>query len=89
MDTLTPTSNFFIKFMRLFHRSGERVEKRSSLNNHYVIVTFRTMKVYDFFHTNKLKKEQVFPSMRGCLIKLQTDEDPDEGVKVIIIENIE
>lgn len=34
-------------------------------------------------HTNKLKKEQIFPSMRGCLIKLPTDEDPDEGVKVI------
>nr|XP_012223205.1 PREDICTED: EF-hand calcium-binding domain-containing protein 1-like [Linepithema humile] len=40
--------------------------------------------VYDFFRTNKLKKEQVFPSMRGCLIKLQTDEDPDEGVKDLI-----
>lgn len=33
-------------------------------------------------HTNKLKKEQIFPMMRGCLIKLQTDEDPDDGVKV-------
>ncbi|XP_020287280.1 EF-hand calcium-binding domain-containing protein 1-like [Pseudomyrmex gracilis] len=41
-------------------------------------------KIYDFMHTNKLKKEQIFPSMRGCLIKLPTDEDPDEGVKDLI-----
>lgn len=40
------------------------------------------MQIYDFMHTNKLKKEQVFPSMRGCLIKLPTDEDPDDAVKV-------
>ncbi|KAL6435489.1 hypothetical protein ACFW04_005454 [Cataglyphis niger] len=40
--------------------------------------------VYDFWHTNKLKKEQIFPSMRGCLIKLQTDEDPDDAVKDLI-----
>ncbi|XP_036141423.1 EF-hand calcium-binding domain-containing protein 1-like [Monomorium pharaonis] len=40
--------------------------------------------IYDFMHTNKLKKEQVFPSMRGCLIKLQMDEDPDEAVKDLI-----
>ncbi|KYN13396.1 PREDICTED: EF-hand calcium-binding domain-containing protein 1-like [Trachymyrmex cornetzi] len=40
--------------------------------------------IYDFMHTNKLKKEQIFPSMRGCLIKLQTDEDPDEAVKDLI-----
>ncbi|KYN08806.1 EF-hand calcium-binding domain-containing protein 1 [Cyphomyrmex costatus] len=40
--------------------------------------------IYDFMHTNKLKKEQIFLSMRGCLIKLQTDEDPDEAVKDLI-----
>ncbi|KAG7211056.1 hypothetical protein KM043_016417 [Ampulex compressa] len=40
--------------------------------------------VYDFMRTHKLKKEQVFPMMRGCLIKQQTDEDPDEGVKDLI-----
>ncbi|KAM0724760.1 Calaxin [Formica fusca] len=40
--------------------------------------------IYDFWHTNKLKKEQIFPSMRGCLIKLQTDEDADDGVKDLI-----
>ncbi|KAG5307075.1 EFCB1 protein, partial [Acromyrmex insinuator] len=40
--------------------------------------------IYDFMHTNKLKKEQIFPTMRGCLIKLQTDEDPDEAVKDLI-----
>jgi len=33
-------------------------------------------------HTNKLKKEQIFPQMRGCLIKLHADEDPDEAIKV-------
>lgn len=33
-------------------------------------------------HANKLKKEHIFPSMRGCLIKLQTDEDPEESEKV-------
>jgi len=33
-------------------------------------------------HTNKLKKEQIFPMMRGCLIKMQADEDPDEALKV-------
>ncbi|KAL0120910.1 hypothetical protein PUN28_008540 [Cardiocondyla obscurior] len=40
--------------------------------------------IYDFMHTNKLKKEQLFISMRGCLIKLQTDEDPDDAVKDLI-----
>ncbi|XP_014474366.1 PREDICTED: EF-hand calcium-binding domain-containing protein 1-like [Dinoponera quadriceps] len=43
-----------------------------------------TYTVYDFMHAHKLKKEHIFPSMRGCLIKLQTDEDPDEGVKDLI-----
>jgi hypothetical protein len=33
-------------------------------------------------HTNKLKKEQIFPNMRGCLIKMHADEDPDEATKV-------
>ncbi|TGZ51385.1 EF-hand calcium-binding domain-containing protein 1 [Temnothorax longispinosus] len=42
------------------------------------------LQIYDFMHTNKLKKEQIFPSMRGCLIKLQTDEDPDDAVKDLI-----
>lgn len=32
--------------------------------------------------TNQIGKEQIFPMMRGCLIKQQADEDPDEGVKV-------
>ncbi|KAG5329568.1 EFCB1 protein, partial [Acromyrmex charruanus] len=40
--------------------------------------------IYDFMHTNKLKKEQIFPTMRGFLIKLQTDEDPDEAVKDLV-----
>ncbi|XP_011148874.1 EF-hand calcium-binding domain-containing protein 1 [Harpegnathos saltator] len=40
--------------------------------------------IYDFMHTNKLKKEHIFPSMRGCLIKLQTDEDSDESMKDLI-----
>ncbi|KAG5319560.1 EFCB1 protein, partial [Pseudoatta argentina] len=42
------------------------------------------LQIYDFMHTNKLKKEQIFPTMRGCLIKLQTDEDPDEAVKDLV-----
>ncbi|XP_012282443.1 EF-hand calcium-binding domain-containing protein 1 [Orussus abietinus] len=41
-------------------------------------------KVYDLMKTNKLRKEQIFPMMRGCLIKQQPDEDPDEGTKDII-----
>ena len=32
--------------------------------------------------TNKLTKEQIFPMLRGCLIKLQPEEDADETVKV-------
>jgi len=51
-------------------------------NNYYLNINIYEMQIYDFMHTNKLKKEQIFPSMRGCLIKLQTDEDPDEAVKV-------
>ncbi|EFN78274.1 EF-hand calcium-binding domain-containing protein 1 [Harpegnathos saltator] len=42
------------------------------------------LQIYDFMHTNKLKKEHIFPSMRGCLIKLQTDEDSDESMKDLI-----
>ncbi|XP_018053665.1 PREDICTED: EF-hand calcium-binding domain-containing protein 1-like [Atta colombica] len=42
------------------------------------------LQIYDFMHTNKIKKEQVFPSMRGCLIKLETDEDPDDAVKDLL-----
>ncbi|KOX70652.1 EF-hand calcium-binding domain-containing protein 1 [Melipona quadrifasciata] len=37
--------------------------------------------VYDSMRTHKLKKEHIFPMMRGCLIKLQNDENPDEAVK--------
>ena len=32
--------------------------------------------------TYKITKDQIFPPMRGCLIKLQSEEDPDETVKV-------
>lgn len=38
--------------------------------------------VYDNMRTHKLKKEHIFPMMRGCLIKLQNDENPEEAVKV-------
>ncbi|XP_015436854.1 PREDICTED: EF-hand calcium-binding domain-containing protein 1-like [Dufourea novaeangliae] len=41
-------------------------------------------KVYDNLKTNKLKREQIFPTMRGCLIQLQNDENPDEAVKDLI-----
>ncbi|XP_043258822.1 EF-hand calcium-binding domain-containing protein 1-like [Colletes gigas] len=40
--------------------------------------------VYDNLKTNKLKREQIFLSMHGCLIKLQNDENPDEAVKDLI-----
>ncbi|XP_076241776.1 calaxin [Calliopsis andreniformis] len=40
--------------------------------------------VYDNLRTNKLKRENIFPIMRGCLIKLQNDENPDESVKDLI-----
>ncbi|XP_034178247.1 calaxin [Osmia lignaria lignaria] len=39
---------------------------------------------YDYMRTQKLKKEHIFPTMRGCLIKLQNDENPDEAVKDLI-----
>lgn len=38
--------------------------------------------VYDLMKTNKLTKEQIFPMLRGCFIKLQPEEDADETVKV-------
>ncbi|XP_046474936.2 calaxin [Neodiprion pinetum] len=41
-------------------------------------------KVYDFMRTKKIRKESIFPMMRGCLIKQQADDDPDEGVKDLI-----
>ncbi|XP_015188780.1 PREDICTED: EF-hand calcium-binding domain-containing protein 1-like [Polistes dominula] len=41
-------------------------------------------KVYDLLKTNRLKKEQMFPLMRGCLIAYSPDEDPDDGVKDLI-----
>ncbi|KAI4499697.1 hypothetical protein M0802_005267 [Mischocyttarus mexicanus] len=41
-------------------------------------------KVYDLLKTNRLKKEQIFPMMRGCLIAHSSDEDPDDGVKDLI-----
>ncbi|OAD59757.1 EF-hand calcium-binding domain-containing protein 1 [Eufriesea mexicana] len=40
--------------------------------------------VYDSMSTHRLKKEQIFPIMRGCLIKLQNDENPEEAVKDLI-----
>ncbi|XP_076678766.1 calaxin [Andrena cerasifolii] len=40
--------------------------------------------VYDNHTTQRLKKEHIFPIMRGCLIKLQNDENPDEAVKDLI-----
>ncbi|XP_011314723.1 EF-hand calcium-binding domain-containing protein 1 isoform X2 [Fopius arisanus] len=40
--------------------------------------------VYDQMRTNRIKKEQVFPMMRGCLIKLESEEDPDESVRDLI-----
>ncbi|XP_033339310.1 calaxin [Megalopta genalis] len=43
-----------------------------------------TYKVYDNLKTNRLKRDQIFPIMRGCLIKLQNDENPDETVKDLI-----
>ncbi|KAG6799770.1 EF-hand calcium-binding domain-containing protein 1 [Apis mellifera caucasica] len=39
---------------------------------------------YDHLRTHKLKKEHIFPMMRGCLIKLQNDENPDEALKDLI-----
>ncbi|KAJ8676170.1 hypothetical protein QAD02_011956 [Eretmocerus hayati] len=41
-------------------------------------------KVYDFMRGNKLTKEQIFPMLRGCLIRLQPEEDADETVKDMI-----
>ncbi|XP_014211524.1 EF-hand calcium-binding domain-containing protein 1-like [Copidosoma floridanum] len=41
-------------------------------------------KVYDLMKSNKLSKEQIFPMMRGCLIKLQPEEDPDDVEKDMI-----
>ncbi|KAI4483756.1 hypothetical protein M0804_008016 [Polistes exclamans] len=41
-------------------------------------------KVYDLLKKNRLKKEQIFPMMRGCLIAYSPDEDPDDGVKDLI-----
>nr|XP_012140458.1 PREDICTED: EF-hand calcium-binding domain-containing protein 1-like [Megachile rotundata] len=41
-------------------------------------------RTYDYMGTQKLKKDQIFPMMRGCLIKLQNDENPDEAVKDLI-----
>ncbi|KAK0073286.1 hypothetical protein PV325_009978 [Microctonus aethiopoides] len=43
--------------------------------------------VYDLMMNGKIKKEQVFPSMRGCLINMGNmgpDEDLDETVKDMI-----
>ncbi|XP_043463770.1 EF-hand calcium-binding domain-containing protein 1-like [Leptopilina heterotoma] len=41
-------------------------------------------KVYDLMKTDSLKKEQIFPMMRGCLIMPKPDEDPDEMVKDLL-----
>ncbi|XP_008205344.1 EF-hand calcium-binding domain-containing protein 1 isoform X1 [Nasonia vitripennis] len=41
-------------------------------------------KIYDLMKTNKLTKEQIFPMLRGCFIKVQPEEDPDETVKDMI-----
>ncbi|XP_063989815.1 calaxin-like isoform X1 [Diachasmimorpha longicaudata] len=40
--------------------------------------------VYDQMRTNKIKKEQIFPMMRGCLIKLEGEGDLDEAVRDLI-----
>ncbi|CAD1478826.1 unnamed protein product [Heterotrigona itama] len=49
-----------------------------------VIDKRNALQVYDSMRTHKLKKEHIFPMMRGCLIKLQNDENPDEAVKDLI-----
>ncbi|XP_012260376.1 calaxin-like [Athalia rosae] len=41
-------------------------------------------RVYDLMRTNKIRRESIFPMMRGCLIKQQPDEDPEEAVKDLI-----
>lgn len=46
-------------------------------------ITF-AYKVYDLLKTNRLRKEQIFPMMRGCLIGHSSDEDPDDAVKDLI-----
>ncbi|XP_044005971.1 EF-hand calcium-binding domain-containing protein 1-like, partial [Aphidius gifuensis] len=40
--------------------------------------------VYDLVRTNKIKREQIFPMLRGCLINLGPDEDPDDAVRDFI-----
>lgn len=46
------------------------------------LINLMFFQTYDYMRTQKLKKEHIFPTMRGCLIKLQNDENPDEAVKV-------
>ncbi|XP_011500867.1 PREDICTED: EF-hand calcium-binding domain-containing protein 1-like [Ceratosolen solmsi marchali] len=40
--------------------------------------------VYDLMKSNQLTKDQMFPMLRGCFIKLQPEEDADDMVKDMI-----
>ncbi|KAL7300722.1 hypothetical protein TKK_0006701 [Trichogramma kaykai] len=41
-------------------------------------------KIYDLMRSNKITKEQMFPMLRGCMIKLPPEDDADETVRDMI-----
>lgn len=40
--------------------------------------------VYDLNGDGYISKEEMFPMLKACMIKVSTEEDPDEGVKDLL-----
>ncbi|CAL7950375.1 unnamed protein product [Xylocopa violacea] len=85
IQTLGPISR--LVFRDIFHASLDFTENIRHLlvDKMFSVVDKRNaLQVYDIMRTHRLKREHIFPIMRGCLIKLQNDENPDEAVKDLI-----
>ncbi|XP_076755504.1 calaxin isoform X2 [Xylocopa sonorina] len=85
VQTLGPISRLI--FRDIFHAGLDFTENIRHLlvDKMFSVVDKRNaLQVYDVMRTHRLKREHIFPIMRGCLIKLQNDENPDEAVKDLI-----
>jgi Ca2+-binding EF-hand superfamily protein len=40
--------------------------------------------VYDLNNDGYITKDEMFPMLKACMIKVPTEEDPDEGVKDLL-----
>lgn len=67
-------------FFSFFNSQGLSVWLRGTLDEKIAFA----YKVYDTFHNNRIKKEQIFAMMRASLVKQQSEDDPEEAVRDMI-----